>query len=272
MSDIRSILLHLDSSARCAERTHVASRLATTFDAAVTGVYGVIPSLLRFPMGLDGTAGAVGLQEYDDACREKAHRLFCDTSATSGRMRWDEVPGDAIGGFGRRALYADLLVLGQRDEEDAAALDTPSDFVFSQVVAGGRPTLVVPFAGSFPVVGRTVLIAWKETREAARAVSAALPWLHKAERVHAIAYGEEGEASLHGLQHYLAEHQISFTPHQGDPRDVNVGDDLLSRASDIGADLLVMGCYGHSRAREWVLGGVSRTILRTMTVPVLMAH
>lgn len=272
MSDIKSILLHLDSSARCAERTRIASRLADTFEATVTGVYGVIPSLLRYPMGLEGPAGAIGLQQYDDACREKANRLFSDISATSGRMRWEEVTGDSIGHFGRRALYADLLVLGQRDEDDAAAMDTPLDFVFSQVVGGGRPALLVPFAGSFASVGRTVLIAWKETREAARAVSAALPFLRKAQAVHAICYGEEAGASLGSLQHYLSAHQVKFTPHQGDLRDVDVGDDLLSRASDIGADLLVMGCYGHSRAREWVLGGASRTILRTMTVPVLMAH
>ena len=272
MSDIKSILLHLDSSERCAERTRVAGCVAEIFDAKVTGAYGIIPSLLRYHKGMEGPAGAVGLQQYDDACREKANRLFSDISAVSGRMRWEEVPGDSIGHFERRALYADLLVLGQRNDEAPEAMDTPADFVFRQVVGSGHPVLLVPYAGTFATVGQTVLIAWKETREAARAVSAALPWLQKARSVHAISYGEEAAASLQGLHQYLSAHHVKITTHTGDARDVNVGDDLLSRAADIGADMLVMGCYGHSRAREWVMGGASRTILRTMTIPVLLAH
>lgn len=126
--------------------------------------------------------------------------------------------------------------------------------------------------GTFPVVGRTVLIAWKPTREAAQAVTASLPWLRTAQAVHAIGYGEDATWSLLRLQAYLREHSVGSTTHADHRRRVDVGEDLLSRSSDLGADLLVMGCYGHSRAREWVLGGASRSVLRGMTIPVLMAH
>lgn len=272
MSAIRSILLHLDSSERCAERIRIAANLATTFDAQVSGVYSVIPSMLRYPLGLDATSVLVDLERYDEECRRKASRLFNGQRAAGNRMRWEDVPGDAIGSLACRAIYADLLVLGQRDDAMPLAAETPSDFVFDLLARSGRPALVVPFAGSFASVGRTVLIAWKASREAARAVASALPWLSSAHKVHAIGYGEHAEQSLQCLQAYLSCHQVRVTAHLSAVRDVSVGEDLLSRAADLGADMMVMGCYGHSRAREWMLGGVSRSILRAMTVPVLMAH
>jgi nucleotide-binding universal stress UspA family protein len=272
MSDIKSILLHLDSSDRSAERTRIAARLAEAFDAKVSAVYSVTPSLSRYPMGSKGPAGGLGLQQYDDACRDKANRLFKVCSSGSGHMEWDEVVGDAIAHFERRAVYADLLVLGQRNDEAPAARDTPADFVFRQIIGSGHPALLVPFAGTFPTVGRTVLIAWKETREAARAVGAALPWLRNAQGVHAISYGEDAATQLQSLQQYLSAHQVKADLHQGNFRDVDVGEDLKAKAAYLGADLLVTGCYGHSRAREWVMGGVSRTMLHTTTVPLLLAH
>jgi nucleotide-binding universal stress UspA family protein len=272
MTAIQSILLHLDSAARCDERTRLAHRLASTFAATVAAVYSVVPSMLRYPMGLDGPAGVLGLDQYDDECRRRANRLFMDAGMGSDRMRWEVVAGDAIGEFERRAFYADLVVLGQRPDDAALAAETPADFVPRLIVHSGRPCLVVPSSGAFPVVGRTVVIAWKQTREAAHAVAASLPWLRRAEVVHAIAYGEDASDALMCLQAYLQAHHVRVALHPDHGRDVDVGEDLLSRSSDLGADLLVMGCYGHSRAREWVLGGVSRSMLRAMTLPVLMAH
>ena len=77
---------------------------------------------------------------------------------------------------------------------------------------------------------------------------------------------------MQSLQEYLTAQGITATLHQGGPERGNAGENLLSQASDLGADLLVMGCYGHSRAREWVFGGATRTILESMTLPVLMVH
>ena len=125
-------------------------------------------------------------------------------------------------------------------------------------------------------VGQTVVIAWKPTREAARAVSAAVPLLQRARRVHVMAWGEDEEqvtGARLDLDGYLKLRGVEPVWHrEGGEEPADLGDLLLSRAFDLEADLLVMGCYGHSRAREWVLGGTSRTVLRSMTLPVLMAH
>lgn len=140
------------------------------------------------------------------------------------------------------------------------------------LLQSGRPALILPHAGEFAAVGRTVLVAWKESREAARAVSSALPWLRRARQVHVISYGEAAAESLQKLAGYLKIHGVTADAHKGGPEEDDIGNLLLSRAADVGADLLVMGCYGHSRAREWVMGGATRTLLQTMTIPVWMSH
>ncbi len=273
MSTPKSILLHLDSSARCAERVKVARRLADDFDAQVTATYGAMPALLRYPAVVDPSGAAVAmLIEAEQASRRQAQAAFTAASAGSPRLKWSEPDAGVFDGFTRRALYADLLVLGQRDAADPYAGELLPDFVPSLLVDTGRPALVLPYAGSIGTIGGTVLLAWKETRESARALAAALPWLHRAERVHAVCYGEDARSSLQSLQEYLGEQGLAATAHAGGPETADVGEQLLSLAADVQSDLLVMGCYGRSRAREWILGGATRTILQSMTLPVLMVH
>ncbi len=131
------------------------------------------------------------------------------------------------------------------------------------------------YAGLPPQVGQTVVIAWKATREAARAVTAAVPLLQRAQRVHIVKW-DDGQEAIEGarldLAGYLKLRGVEATWHREGPEPDALGEHLLSRAFDLEADLLVMGCYGHNRAREWVLGGTSRTVLESMTLPVLMAH
>ena len=137
----------------------------------------------------------------------------------------------------------------------------------------GKPALIVPYIGAPKTTAQTIVIAWKETPEAARAVSAAMPLLQRASQVHVVCWSQD-EAKVGGvrldLKGYLALSGVDAVWHQEGGEPERLGDLLLSRAFDLHADLLVMGCYGHSRAREWVLGGTSRTILQTMTLPVLM--
>jgi nucleotide-binding universal stress UspA family protein len=103
-----------------------------------------------------------------------------------------------------------------------------------------------------------------------------VPLLQRAKEVHVLCWGDAGETRVAGerleLGRYLAMHGVQPTWHRDASEPEGLGEILLSRVSDLGADMLVMGCYGHSRAREWTLGGASRTILGSMTVPVLMAH
>jgi len=273
MQAIKSVLVHMDSSAHATKRIQVARQVAETFGAEVTVQYCVTPALLRFATSLDESGQAVAImEELDQERRAKAHRLYEALGAQSPQMRWGERLGNEPWGFVQRAFYTDLLVLGQRDPDDAAADDLPPDFLPDLLVGTGRPALVLPYAGPAARVGDTVLIAWKETREAARAVAAALPWLARARQVHALAYGDDAGRSLASLARYLGRHGVITNVHAAGPEHGEVGENLLSRAADLGADLLVMGCYGHSRAREFVLGGMTRTLLQSMTLPVLMVH
>ncbi|VTU22234.1 universal stress protein [Variovorax sp. PBL-E5] len=273
MQTPKSILLHLDSSARVVERIKVARQLAETFNAEVTGLPCTMSALMRYPFALEGAAQALAImQDLDRQCRDKAYAAFTAVGSGSPRFKWEEPMGDAPWGFARRALYCDLMILGQRDAGDPAAGELPGDFLPSLLVESGRPALVLPYAGPIAPIGRTVLVAWKETRESARAVSAALPWLRRAATVHVVSYGEDIESSLEALQVYLRAQGVTATLQQGGPQDDEVGGRLLSLAADRSADLLVMGCYGHSRAREWVLGGATSSILQSMTLPVLMSH
>jgi len=273
MQTPKSILLHLDSSPRTAERVKVARQLAQTFDAEVMAMPCTLPALLRYPFAIEGAAEAVAImQALDQEVHDRTRAAFFAAGGDSPRMRWCEPMADAPWGFARRALYADLLVLGQRDGNDAAAGELPPDFLPGVLVESGRPALVLPSAGPVRAIGGSVLVAWKETPEAARALSASLPWLRRARQVHAVAYGDAARSALDALGVYLQGQGVAATLHAGGPQDAAASDHLLSFAADVDADLLVMGCYGHSRTREWVLGGVTRSILQSMTLPVLMAH
>jgi nucleotide-binding universal stress UspA family protein len=217
------------------------------------------------------------LDEIDSTHRAHAKALFEREAATGApASSWEELMGEPpIQGFVRHALVADLLVLGQRDPNDATGFDVPAGFVESVILDSGRPALVVPYAGEVNAEPQTVLLAWKPTRESARALTASLPFLRRAKNVHVVCAAEnivETRQALAQVTRYLQLHRIAPAHEHHRLAGGDVGNGLLSLAADVSADLLVMGCYGHSRARELVLGGASRAVLQSMTVPVLMVH
>jgi nucleotide-binding universal stress UspA family protein len=170
---------------------------------------------------------------------------------------------------------ADLIIAGQTDPDWQTS---PLQDVAEHLALGsGRPVLVVPYVGRYPEIGRNVVIAWKAGRESARAVFDALPILRQAEQVQLLEIGEGGQhrsglAPDTSIALALARHGIKTTVRTSVAGDISVGDEILSRIADMGADLLVMGAYGHSRIRELVFGGVTRHIARHMTVPTLFSH
>jgi nucleotide-binding universal stress UspA family protein len=276
---LTQLLVHLDATAHTSQRLAVARAIAQGQGAAVTALYAVTPALVEIPFAADASPNvAQVLCELDDERRAKARTEFDRANMDGVHAAWAEVRDyPIIPAFARQALYADLLILGQHDASDPAATSVPSDFVESVLASSGKPALVLPYAGTWDCVGETVVVAWKPTREAARGLSAAVPLLQRAERVHIVSWTREEAEVIGGkaldLDGYLKLRGIEPVWHReggGEPE--GLGDLLLSRAADLSADLLVMGCYGHSRAREWVLGGTSRTVLRSMTLPVLMAH
>ncbi|BEP65040.1 universal stress protein (plasmid) [Variovorax sp. V213] len=278
MNPLRSILVHLDGTARAEARLRLAQRLAQAHQCTLTALFAVTPAVLptlALPGGLPAmpTRGPV-----DPEHRARALAMFERALQDSPvRSDWQELRGEPVTeSFVHRALTADLMVLGQRNPRDATGFDVPGDFVEAALLGSGKPALIVPFAGEPSARLETVLVAWRSTREAANALATALPLLRNAKQVHLVGTADESPGGLAPamaqVRSYLLMHGVGQM-HEHPPLDARYpGKALLSLAGNVGADLLVMGCYGHSRARELVLGGVTRTVLDSATVPVWMAH
>ncbi|MET3494441.1 universal stress protein [Variovorax boronicumulans] len=271
-----SILVHLDGTERAEVRLRLAHRLAARFGSAVTGFFAVSPRVLAVlpPMGGLPPMPMAGGIDADHRAHAAAvfERLLQDHA---NRSDWHELRGEpVIESFIRRALTCDLMVLGQRNPRDVAGFDVPGDFVEAVMLGSGKPALVVPFSGRVSPTPEKVLVAWRPTRESARALCTALPLLQRAREVHLVACTDDGHdaSPMSHLRDYLRLHGVERMKEHEAPQDRNVGEALLSLAERTGAGLLVMGAYGHSRARELVLGGATRTVLASATVPVWMAH
>jgi nucleotide-binding universal stress UspA family protein len=277
MKDLKTIVVHVDASPRSAVRLRLARSLARRHGAQATALYAVTPAALEQPFAvMEGAAVAVPLlQQLDEDRRVAARALFDHEQSGQLSVAWVEDCRPPLAPhLSERVLVADLLGLGQHDATDPQQAGVPGDFVPTVLLSSGRPAVVVPHAGEFEGDFRQVLVAWKPTREASRALHAALPLLLQADSIHlAAAPGQLVPEDRLGLGHWLRSHGLwdRLQPHAAPP-DEHAGESLLSLACDVGADLLVMGCYGHGRVREFVLGGASRTVLQHMTLPVLMTH
>jgi nucleotide-binding universal stress UspA family protein len=172
------------------------------------------------------------------------------------------------------ARAADLIVAGQRDADDLSGI--PPSFFEDLLLTSGRPMLFLPYAGQVPEQFSRVVIGWNGSREAARAVSDALPLLKDAREVTVISVTENRSDGRSlpdvDIAASLARHGIKVEMSKYEGNNADPADWLQSRAADLGADLIVMGGYGHSRFGELVLGGVTRGMLRQMAIPVLMSH
>lgn len=277
MNAYRQLLVHLDDSAGNALRLRTARMIAESHGSAIAACYAVTSNHLEAAYGADVSHALLeNLAERDEERRRRARQAFdVEMRAPGPVVGWSESKGIGCSiEFARQAFYADLLVLGQRDPSSTGG--TASDFNETVMLTSGKPTLVMPYVGWSGSLGRQTVIAWKETREAARSVAAALPLLQQAQTVHVLHWSKEPPPAVDGpslnLGGYLHLYGIEPVWHEGGDEPADVGELALSRACDLGADLLVMGCYGHSRVREIVLGGMTRTLLRSMTLPVLMTH
>ncbi|MCC8400535.1 universal stress protein [Paraburkholderia sp. MMS20-SJTN17] len=272
----KTLLVHIDDSRRSDTRVAVALDLAQRWDAHLIGLYAVSGDFDR-PFFRTHEDIAALLAAQAEVRRQRARDTFLVAGERAGRaVEWRAPAGPPVGITTLHARHADLLVLGQPDPLDAAAY-VDEHFVGDVVLGAGRPALVIPRAGAVPTLGENVLIAWDGSREASRAIADALPLLQRARFVGIdVVKSTDDENTGPGaidVAAWLAAHGIrasfSTTARHGI---AGAGATLLNRVSDLHADLLVLGAYGHSRVRERVWGGVTRTMLESMTVPVLMGH
>ena len=278
----RSLLVHLDQDPMCDARTQAALRLARDLDCHLVGV--APTGLVDLPAG---PGAAVALADYAgrawDVLRDQAERAtdrFRDACHAAGLKSFEAVidEADKADSLVTHAHCSDLTVLTQADP--AAADHRAARALVEQVVLySARPTLILPYARHVDDLGRHALVAWDDSREAARAVSDALPLLRRARDVRVVGW-TEGGGGLDGAKlHSRLDALHQWLMWHGVPSDVGsettkvaIADAMLSRAADLGCDLIVMGAYGHSRLAERVLGGATRGLLASMTVPVLMSR
>ncbi|WP_166877707.1 universal stress protein [Massilia mucilaginosa] len=276
----KTILVHVDGNARSAARVEFAARFALANDAHLVGLAPTGLSALMYPLSAMGAAMppvAFPIDEIRDSA-ERSLDLFDSRARQLGvaspeRRLVDEETGD---GLCLQARYADLVVISAPTAGDAVLFMRP-DYTEYVLLNCARPVLVLPAAGAGGAIGKRVTVAWNGSVEAVRAISGALALLQGAAQVDLVVVGKNDQQDLRGEQPgadialYLARHGIKVdlsTVHGGG----DDGEALLSFAAEKGSDLIVMGAFGHSRLREFVLGGVSRTALRSSPIPLWMAH
>jgi nucleotide-binding universal stress UspA family protein len=174
--------------------------------------------------------------------------------------------------FGRIARRFDISVVGQAQPEQGAAEEL---MIEGALFESGRPMIVVPYIQKQGLALERVMACWDGGRTAARAIADAMPFLERAKAVDIVIVAEEhknDEITGANMSEHVARHGVAANVKRIAKGDIRVEDVILSYAADSGADFMVMGGYGHSRLREFILGGVTRGILNSMTVPVLMSH
>jgi nucleotide-binding universal stress UspA family protein len=277
----KTIVLHCNDKRRIGQLLVPAVQLAEAFQAHLIGL-SIVP-----PVAVISAGAPEGMPMIvDDHCklyREQNAAMRSEfQNATRGRAfvsEWRDDEADAFG-VGDRALQyaraADLVIAGQSDPNWAAT--DMLDVADRLAMESGRPVVIVPQTEAREQIGERVLVAWNGRREAARAVFDALPILQRAKEVKVTwvnpqsEHDEAEDIPAADICATLARHGVMCeATDEVQPR-TNVGETLLACAKDYGADLMVMGCYGHTRLREFVFGGASRHVLKKMSIPVLMSH
>ena len=275
---IKDILVSVPVGASSTPAVDHAISVATTFDAHLAGVAfiyqpvvpgmvfnGVTASIVETFRAESEKAGRAAVAKFEDAVRRaglpvESHLLDSET-AGAGEM------------FARFARHFDLSVVAQIEPEK----DVPEELLPEAALFGsGRPVLVVPYIQKSGLKLDRVLVCWDGSLAAARAIGDAMPFLMRSKLVEVLTVTktQEPRDELPGVDiaHHLARHKLKVDFKRMVANDIDITSAILSHAADTGVDMIVMGGYGHSRLREFVLGGATRGILQTMTVPILMSH
>jgi nucleotide-binding universal stress UspA family protein len=289
---IKDIVVNLSVGERASPAEDYAISVAATLDAHVAGIaflyYPIVPvaDTGYTLVGLYGSRSGAGNippemiepQQRDNAAATKAAiDRFATASSHAGVSAEPLTLGVSFASagdqFGRIARYFDLSVVGQAEPETSAIAEK---IVEAALFDSGRPVIVVPYIQKAPLKLDRVMVCWDGSRAAARAIADAMPFLERAGRVEVVIIanerGKQDEIEGADMGQHLARHGLKVEVNRVNYGNVDVADALLSHAADFDADFIVMGGYGHSRLREFVLGGATHSILHSMTAPVLMSH
>ena len=273
---IRTIAVHLPTAGLCARLLDAAIPLAKAHDATLVGVH-VLPAVVVYAdatvsMSTEFIVAQQEAFQEDARAVEQAFRSRVEPAGVA--FEWSNTDtGDepTMRAASSCCNTADLVVASQyHDSIPAAAGYSPDELVLGT----GRPVLIVPTAGMVGPVGRRVLIAWNGSREASRAAFDCLSLLQPDAELRLLAVDSpRGNATITAMTRALSRHGVQAVPASiSSSEGRSAPEEILKAAGEFGADMLVLGCYGHSRLRETVFGGATTRILRDMTLPVLMAH
>ncbi|MGH6953320.1 MAG: universal stress protein [Alphaproteobacteria bacterium] len=280
---IKEILVLVDGGARAGFSIDLAAELAKRCGAHLAGLFlgttPIGPYLMAAELPASFWEAEAQKLENRMAAAERLFRSRVGPTGLSSEWRASRAaPADLGRVAAEHARYADLAVVGQPDPDAPELFGLTTEAVEELVLDAGGPVLIVPYAGEFKDVGRRAMVAWNGSREAARATRDALGIMRNGADVVVMQINPPGRDHAHrdvpgaDIAHRLARHGLKAEAAHVVAEDMQVGDMILSRAADAGADLIIMGAYGHTRLRELVLGGATRHVLRHMTVPVLMSH
>lgn len=277
----KTILVHCNDKKRAERILGAAVELAERFQAHLVGL-SVSPPVVVVPAGMPGTPDTMVIDERaqvyrrDNPAMKAAFEATVEGCTFTSEWREEDAGTSSIADVViKYARAADLIIAAQRDWQWPVSAQL--DVVDRLAVEAGRPVLIVPNEGVHKGIGTRVAVAWNGRREATRAAFDALPLLQQAKDVKVLwvdppSEGEPvGDFAATDICTALARHGVTCEAVEV-ASNGNVGRTLISRAIEHRADLMVMGCYGHSRLSELVFGGATRHILKHMTIPVLMSH
>lgn len=274
---LKDLLLYLDGGTPDEEHLKLGIGLARAHDAALTGLFvgrHVVDGLL-----FDAPPSGVLIETLErerEARRSEVSARFDEVTRNTGiRCELCMEDGDPVRWLGLHGRYADLIVAGQPAEE--ADLLGTGGIPGAVALSSGRPVLVIPRAGVRTLVADRIIVAWNGSREATRAISDAMPFLQEASRVEVLTIGgggepDTGESSVQKVARHLARHGVSAEANTLPQPEADTAEFFMAHANRYGADLVVMGAYGHSRLREFALGGMTRQLLNYASVPLLLSH
>lgn len=273
----KTVLVHLDATERCAKRVAIALQIAKENGGRLHGCFAQTdPSASMIdPLHRAGDRLKGAFEEVSAKVAAAARDAGVEVTFSMSPLI---TASNIIHYFVRAARHADIAVIGQYDRDTARGV-VPEDMAEQVVLNAGRPVLVIPYAGEFPRWNEHVMVAWNAGREAARAMADSLSLLASASKVSVMVVRGKGDSDADSpgykdedVQHFLAAHGIAADLRSAVANEIGIVDMLLNRVSDEGAGMLVMGAHGHYGFPHILRGGVTREMLRHMTVPVLLSH